>query len=150
VFELADETTRRAVEGDLAALVECDPIAQANESRRESLAKWLSQGAVLVSPVQGDVAGFLVLEHGVFGHGFVALVCVRAAARRQGHALRLLRAAEGQCHTAKLFTSANASNLGAQALFARAGFVRSGTIENLDPGDPELVYFKPVSREDGG
>jgi len=31
----------------------------------------------------------------------------------------------------------------------KGAFVRSGTIENLDAGDPELVYFKAVSRDDG-
>jgi len=29
-------------------------------------------------------------------------------------------------------------------LFARAGFVPSGIIENLDEADPELIYFKAV------
>jgi hypothetical protein len=29
-----------------------------------------------------------------------------------------------------------------QALLARLGFIRSGTIENMDDGDPELVYVR--------
>ncbi len=56
--------------------------------------------------------------------------------------LRLLAAAEDACRTEKLFTSTNASNGAAQRLFASAGFVRSGQIEHLDEGDPELVYVK--------
>jgi hypothetical protein len=31
-----------------------------------------------------------------------------------------------------------------QALFARAGFLPSGMIYNLDPNDPEIVYYKAV------
>ena len=145
---LADAADIRPGTGeDLAAIVDCDPLAPANAARRDALAAWLAQGAVLVSRAHDRVAGFLVLEHGLFGHGFVPLVCVRPDERRRGHALGLFAAAQARCRTAKLFTSANASNFAAQALFARAGFVRSGTIENLDADDPELVYFKPVARE---
>jgi ribosomal protein S18 acetylase RimI-like enzyme len=146
---LAEEDDIRPGIGDeLAGLVDCDPRAAEDGARRDALAAWLGQGAVLVSRAAQRIEGFLVLEHGLFGHGFVPLLCVRPDARRRGHALRLLAAAEARCRTAKVFTSANASNAAAQALFARAGFVRSGTIENLDAGDPELVYFKPVSRRD--
>ena len=147
---LADEDDIRTGTGDdLAALVDCDPRASKDEARRHALAAWLAQGAVVVSRAGERIAGFLVLEHGLFGHGFVPLVCVGPDHRRRGHALRLLAAAEARCRTAKLFASANASNGASQALLARAGFVRSGTIENLDAGDPELVYFKAVSRDDG-
>jgi hypothetical protein len=31
-----------------------------------------------------------------------------------------------------------------QSLLSRAGFVLSGVIENLDEGDPEIVYFRRV------
>jgi hypothetical protein len=41
-----------------------------------------------------------------------------------------------------LFSSANLSNVAAQRLFVRAGFIESGRVENLDPGDPEVIYFK--------
>jgi len=150
ILALAGEDEIRAGTGDdFAALVDCDPLAARSEARRDALAAWLAQATVLVSREQERIAGFLVLEHGLFGHGFVPLVCVRPDDRRRGHALRLLAAAEARCRTAKLFASANASNGASQALLARAGFVRSGTIENLDAGDPELVYFKAVSRDDG-
>ena len=47
-------------------------------------------------------------------------------------------------HGAKLFTSTNQSNAAMHAFCAAAGFVRSGVIENLDDGDPEIVYFKAL------
>ena len=40
----------------------------------------------------------------------------------------------------RFFTSTNASNEAAQRLFARLGFRRCGTIEEIDPGDPEWIY----------
>lgn len=35
-----------------------------------------------------------------------------------------------------------------QALFAKLGFQRSGMIHNLDPNDPEIVYYKARDEED--
>ncbi|WP_332862543.1 GNAT family N-acetyltransferase [Janthinobacterium svalbardensis] len=80
------------------------------------------------------------MENRFFGHGFVSLVVVAPGQQRRGVGLRLLAAAEAACQTEKLFTSTNASNGAAQRLFASAGFVRSGRIDHLDEGDPELVY----------
>jgi len=135
---------RRALPADVPALVACDAHAQAHIARQEALQAWALAGAILLAESGARVRGFVVLEHGLFGHGFIPLLGVAPDARRQGLALRLLGAAEAACRTAKLFTSSNASNAAARALFERAGFVRSGTIENLDAGDPELVYFKAV------
>lgn len=45
----------------------------------------------------------------------------------------------------KLFTSTNESNAPMRALLLRLGFEASGVIHNLDPGDPELVFFKRLS-----
>jgi hypothetical protein len=37
-----------------------------------------------------------------------------------------------------------------QALFVKAGFLPSGMIYNLDPNDPEIVYFKAVNAAGSG
>ena len=137
---------RTATDGDMPALVECDAYAQSNEPRRLALARWCAQDGVLLAEADGQILGFLVLEHSLFGHGFIPLICVRASARRAGVARFLLAEAESLCQTNKLFTSANATNEPAHALFARVGFVRSGTIENLEVGDPELVFYKALSE----
>jgi len=54
----------------------------------------------------------------------------------------LVRHVEQECRTPKLFTSTNESNAPMRALLAKLGFSPSGVIENLDEGDPELVFFK--------
>ena len=41
-----------------------------------------------------------------------------------------------------MFTSTNQSNLPMQRLCDRLGYVKSGYVENLDEGDPELIYVK--------
>jgi hypothetical protein len=54
---------------------------------------------------------------------------------------------EQRCKTAKLFTSTNQSNKPMQVLLNRLGYRPSGVIENLDEGDPELVYMKQVRSD---
>lgn len=137
---------RSARESDLAAILACDPRAGESAERRDWLKQALGKAAFLVAEENGRIAGFLVLEHGFFGHAFVALVVVHPEARRRGIALLLLEAAEVHCRTGKLFGSTNVSNTAARELFRRAGFLPSGRIENLDEGDPELIYFKAPGR----
>jgi len=40
-----------------------------------------------------------------------------------------------------LFTSTNESNKPMDALLQLLGYVPGGVIENLEPGDPEKLYF---------
>lgn len=42
----------------------------------------------------------------------------------------------------KIFTSTNASNRPMRQLLIQLGYQHSGTIENLDPGDPELIFVR--------
>jgi len=63
----------------------------------------------------------------------------------RGLATALMRAAELDCQSGKLFTSTNQSNVPMQRLCDRLGFVKSGYIENLDEGDPELIYVKMLA-----
>jgi ribosomal protein S18 acetylase RimI-like enzyme len=139
---VAAHTVQLALVDDLPGIVACDECAPSDPSRFRLLEGWVKRGECFVARRAGSLEGFVVLEHGFFGQGFIPLVCVKRSRRRQGLGLRLLAAAERECHTAKLFTSTNASNVAARSLFERAGFVPSGTIENLDTDDPELLYFK--------
>lgn len=133
---------REAIPGDIEAIVDADAYAQAHVSRRNFIECAVTDGQCLVATGSDGVLGFVVLTHNFFEQGFIPLVIVAQEHRRRGIALQLLRAAESACRTAKLFTSTNRSNVAAQALLSKAGFIRSGIIENLDLDDPELVYCK--------
>jgi ribosomal protein S18 acetylase RimI-like enzyme len=135
---------RQGTSSDLSALVEIDDRAAADPRRASLLATRLSRDACLVAEEHGRVIGFVFWNHTFFECGFVALIVVAASHRRRRVGLRLLCEVEARCARLKLFTSTNASNSAAQALFGRAGFVRSGVIENLDDNDPEVVFFKAV------
>ncbi len=139
---VAAHAVQPALVDDLPRIVACDDCATSDQNRLRSLEAWVKRGECFVARRDASVEGFVVLAYGFFGQGFIPLVCVKRSRRRQGLGLHLLAAAEMQCQTVKLFTSTNASNIAARSLFERAGFVPSGTIENLDADDPELVYFK--------
>jgi ribosomal protein S18 acetylase RimI-like enzyme len=135
---------RQARESDFPDLLACDAYAHAHETRMHELHRWVEQQSCFVALVRDEPVGFVVLQYTFFGNGFIPLVCVAVSRQRQGIGQFLLAQAERLCTTPKLFTSTNASNARAQRLFARAGFTASGTIENLDEADSELIYFKAV------
>lgn len=141
-----DETdgiiTRAALPGDVDAMLACDAYAQAHASRGDAVRAAVGQRHCQVAIRAGQVAGYVLTRDDFFDYGFVSLVVVSPAHQRRGVGVRLLAAAEAACQTDKIFTSTNQSNLAAQRLFASAGFVRSGQIDHLDEGDPELVYMK--------
>lgn len=136
--------TRKALPDDIHAIIECDSYAGSHADRRELIEAAVMQGSCLVAVVNNRIIGFIVVTHDFFHHGFIPVLVVAQIYRRKGIGLQLLAAAEAVCTSDKLFTSTNSSNAAAQSLLTRAGFVRSGLIENLDHGDPELVYFKRV------
>ena len=67
---------------------------------------------------------------------------MRPDKRRQGIATALVQVVEDRSSSGKLFTSTNRSNTAMRKLCDRLGFQPSGVVENLDNGDPELIYFK--------
>ena len=133
---------RPAARDDLEEMVAADGAAPADPGRAEFLRRAISDEHALVAVVKDELAGYAVLDHSFYGNAFLSLLVVRAQSRRRGHGTALLRAAEARARTPKIFTSTNASNLPMQALLEAAGYERSGVIENLDPGDPEIVYVK--------
>jgi ribosomal protein S18 acetylase RimI-like enzyme len=120
-------------------------IALARSEQRSLIGRAMGQSRVSVARVDDAVRGFVAMDDRFYGHGFVELLVVHPDFRRRGLGTALMRAAELDAPTEKLFTSTNQSNVPMQRLCERIGFVRSGIIENLDEGDPELVYFKRLA-----
>ncbi|WP_231558656.1 GNAT family N-acetyltransferase [Brevibacillus thermoruber] len=66
--------------------------------------------------------------------------------QRKGIGEALLLYLEAVCPTEKLFISTNLSNKQMQRLCRRLGYMPSGMIDNLDPGDPEVFSCKKPQR----
>lgn len=126
---------------DRDSIISLDPIAHSDVNRVEFIEHALQSEACMVADHNGSVVGYAVLEYTFFGHGFVSMLYVAEPARRRGIGRALMREIERHCMTPKLFTSTNESNGPMQELLASLGYVPSGIIHNLDPGDPELVSF---------
>jgi GNAT superfamily N-acetyltransferase len=131
---------RPAKQPDVAAVLEVDDVAgRADEVRRAI------EDARLVAEIGGELVGFCVGGR-FFGFDYLELLVVETGHRRQGVGTKLIEAWERTADRGKLFTSTNESNLPMRRLCERLGYVRSGLIENLDEGDPEVIYFKVNMR----
>lgn len=137
----------QATSNDLEDICILDRMTIGDSSRWGFLANAIKAGQCLIARNDETAVGFAVLEQSFYGHGFLSLLIVHPNHRRQGVGTALIGAAEMLCPTEKFFTSTNQSNLPMQRLCEALGFVRSGWIDNLDEGDPEIVYFKRVGEK---
>lgn len=133
----------RATEDDLAGVIAVD-AAHMGTARAEFLTEAVRQRQCYVARAGWDIVGYAVLTRHFFEQYFIELVVVHPQHRRKGIAQALIQHIGRIVPTEKLFTSTNQSNAPMQALCERLGFVKSGWIDNLDDGDPEIVYFKAL------
>ncbi len=135
----------RASSEDFEHICALDETVHGRARRRRFIGEACAQGRIAVARVDDAIRGYVILDESFFDQFFVRLLIVHPDFRRRGLATALMRAAELDCQTGKLFTSTNQSNLPMQRLCERLGFLKSGYIENLDEGDPELIYVKMLA-----
>ena len=128
----------------ISRLCSLDHIAAVEKARVDFIVRAVENQCCWVIEENQKILGYGVLDHNFFGFGFVWMLYVDHKHRRRGLGRQMMLYLERICVTAKLFTSTNESNQPAQSLLEELGYQRSGIIENLDEGDPELVYFKPL------
>jgi ribosomal protein S18 acetylase RimI-like enzyme len=135
---------RRGTSADSVALKACDSIVPGDPQRAQLIDRWLEKDTVLVAELDGRVVGYGVFNHAFFHRGQVEMLMVDPAHRGRKIGEALLRELEALCDTEKFFVTTNLSNQAMQRLLARCKFKNCGFIDELDPGDPELVFFKAV------
>jgi ribosomal protein S18 acetylase RimI-like enzyme len=132
---------RAAGSDDIADLIAADPYAQINAERRSLIADWVEAGQCFLAERDGRIVGFSVLTRTFFHSFFIDLLIVAEADRRTGAGTAMMKHLIGLMPPGeKLWTSTNQSNAPMRALLPRLGFIESGRIDNLDEGDPELVF----------
>jgi GNAT superfamily N-acetyltransferase len=139
---------RKAVEGDADGIISFDHVAQREEQRRSFILDSVRNGTAWVGVLDDRVVGYAVLEYTFYGRGFISMLYMHPEHRGNGFGTALVQHLEGVCRTEKLFTSTNESNRPMQGLMAKLEYSCSGIINNLDPGDPEIVYFKQLRASD--
>ena len=134
---------RDASFGVVPSLLGFDPMAQAGDAqRRTDIETWVSAGFALIAESERTIVGFVVtVPEQFFGRDFVALLIVHPDHRRRGVGTALLDAAVSGAGTSRVFTSTNVSNKPMKALLSSTGWAYSGTVDGLDPGDPEEFYY---------
>lgn len=134
----------RATEDDLAGVLAIDGAVEVSHSAY--LLEALRQRQMLVARAGEQYLGYAVVTQHFYGYPFIDLLVVRTEARRKGVAQALVAYIEKTQPGEKLFTSTNESNAPMHTLLAKLGYVRSGWVDNLDEGDPEIIYFKRLER----
>jgi GNAT superfamily N-acetyltransferase len=133
---------RRVGPGDLDLLAQADPRLAQTPAHRRHVADLLDTGQSWASVAGDNILGFAIVTRHFFGFPFIDLLVVAEAARRHGVGLALMAQCEADHDAGRIFTSTNESNAPMRRLLAKADWSVSGVIENLDPGDPELVFGK--------
>jgi ribosomal protein S18 acetylase RimI-like enzyme len=134
--------TRHAGTRDRRVFSTLDPRVGSDLTRRELVDAALAARRCWVAEHAGQIVGYGVLTKNFFNRDFIELIHVAEDARRTGAGSALLRAVERAVTSDRVFTSTYESNAPMRALLDKRGYKSSGRIENIDPGDPELVFVK--------
>ena len=137
-----DVQVRLAATRDRRAIAVCDPRVEADLHRRELIDSAIAARHCWVVDRAAGIAGYGVLTTNFFARDFVELVFVAEDSRRKGIGDAILETIERARRADRLFTSTNESNAAMRALLGKRSYRPSGTIQNLDPDDPELVFVK--------
>ena len=132
---------RSATIDDYEALCAIDSVAETSLERRDQIRNWLGSACCHVAEINGGVAAYGVLTKHFFGQPFVEIVMVGREFRRQGLGASIVKHFQSIVPDRKLFSSTNMSNRPMQMLFAKLGFGPSGYVDNLDEGDPEIIFY---------
>lgn len=136
------KTVVEASNDDLEKLVQIDSEVIGNTSRRNYIEKSIEFGKCIVVKENDVIVGFLIYDVNFFECAFISLIIVSPSSRRKGYASLLMDYMVGSSPTIKVFSSTNRSNINMQKVFEINGFIESGMVENIDEGDPEIIYFK--------
>ncbi|CAN7564593.1 GNAT family N-acetyltransferase [Devosia sp. LjRoot16] len=142
---------RLATAADIDALIAIDHVAAHSADRREAITEWVALGQCHLAERDGAVAGYVALTRSFFRSPFIEMLMVGAAFRRTGIGRTLIE----QCISItpsdqKLWTSTNESNAPMRALLPQLGFAQTGLFEQLDEGDPELIFLRWPSNVGAG
>ena len=135
-------TIRPALASDQEGISACGVVGYTTSKHSVLIRKWIEKEECTVAEIDGQIAGYAVLNYEFFGDGFLAMRMVKPEFQRQGIGRQLLRHQEKICVTEKLWASTNLSNHIMQKFLKSENFILSGYVDNLDEGDPELIFVK--------
>jgi ribosomal protein S18 acetylase RimI-like enzyme len=136
----------KAENTNLENIVLLDKEMIGSDRRKEEIREAVELSRCLLVFEESELAGFLIYHTSFFDCCFVSLIMIRPSFQRRGLASALLLHMAEISPTEKLFSSTNQSNDAMHKVFRTNGFTKSGFIDNLDEGDPEIIYFTEKRR----
>ncbi|WP_077359665.1 GNAT family N-acetyltransferase [Fictibacillus arsenicus] len=116
------------------------------DRRKEEIGEAVVQRRCLLVFQESELAGFLIYHIFFFECCFISLIMIKPFFQRRVLAGALLKHMADISPTEKLFSSTNQSNDAMHNVFQTSGFTKSCFIDNLDEGDPEVIYFTEKRR----
>lgn len=138
---------RPGTQEDINALTDVDSVIPNDPQRAVFIETWLGNDIVLIAELAGRVIGYSVFNHRFFHQGQVDMLMIHPDFRGRHIGEYLLKAIEEICDTPKLYVTTNLSNHRMQRLLLRMRYQPCGYIDELDPGDPELIFVKKVKNQ---
>ncbi|MFN2528597.1 MAG: GNAT family N-acetyltransferase [Candidatus Baltobacteraceae bacterium] len=132
---------RKGSQSDLTRL-EGLPQAEPWNRHLAMLGRSLGTRECVVAEIRSEVVGMAVWDRDFFARAFIWMLGVHPNHHRQGVASALIERVESLCKGESLFTSTNKSNAPMQALLKGRSYLETGFLDNLDPGDPEIFFYK--------
>jgi GNAT superfamily N-acetyltransferase len=134
---------RPAQISDSAALKALDSAVASDGARADAIDRWLKEDEVVLAEVDAIIVGYAVLApRRFYGYDTLQMLMVEERCRGQRIGEMLLRHVEGLVLTDRFFATTNLSNYPMQRMLRRLGYIACGFIDELDPGDPEIVFVK--------
>jgi ribosomal protein S18 acetylase RimI-like enzyme len=143
---MLDIDIRVARGADIDELVRLDTVVPRDPIRAEFIRTWVEAGECFVAEGAERIVGYGVLNYQFFHLGNVDMLMIHPDFRGQGVGRKLLRHLAALCKTEEFWVITNLSNQPMQRLLASEGFKLSGFVDNLDEGDPELIFFKRLGK----
>ena len=134
--------TRTAAYADAEPILKMLAEMRPDRERTNLIHQSITTRTCHVAVVDGQVVAFAIVQPSFFGFPFIQFLFVDPLQRRRGVGRALIRHIEAHCPVKKLFVAIERSQVVLQAFFIRAGFVASGSVENVSDIDAHLIYFK--------
>jgi ribosomal protein S18 acetylase RimI-like enzyme len=135
---------RIAKNDDIPGIKAIDHLIERDPARACAIDAATGRGDCIVLEVKSRIAGYGIVKPDFFGHFLIEMVYLADNCRGQGYGLEMLATMQQKATTDRIFTSCNHSNTRMQHVLEREGWCYSGFINNLDPGDPEIIYCRFV------
>lgn len=134
---------RRAKKEDGSSIKDIDSSIECDPNRETLINESLIRGTVWIATDGASILGYSIVNRSFFHRPALEMLMIDKEYRRQGVGRTLLRDALIRLsENEELWTSTNESNTAMRLLLESEGFKKTGWVDNLDPGDPELICFK--------